>query len=139
MEEQMAASNGLFRKPGDLGVRTGVEGHPNCVISPLLQTGETGSLYSAINLNVIAPGGATEPHYHMNCPVFDHSHYVISGDLIATIAGNEQKVGPGTLIYCRSDELHSIKNIGTTEAKVLLISALPAGGTGGKLVFPASK
>lgn len=136
----MSATNGLFRKPGDAGTRTGVEGHPGCVIYPLVQTGPNGSLYTAINLNVIAPGGSTEPHYHANCPLFDHSHYVITGDLLASVAGKEQRVGPGTLIYCRSDELHSIKNVGTEEAKVLLISALPEGGTGGKLVFqPANK
>ena len=132
----MVASSGIIRKPGDLEALIGVEGHPNVNINPLLQPGENGSLHLMINFNEIEPGGCAEPHYHTECDVFDHVHYVISGDLVASVAGKEQRVGPNTLIYCRSDEIHSIKNVGSDTAKVLLISGLSIGGTGGKLVFP---
>jgi len=131
----MVASNGLIRKPGDLEVLTSVEGHHKFNINPLLQPGENGSLHLMVNFNEIAPGGSAEPHYHTDCEVFDHVHYIISGDLIVSIAGKEQRVGPETLIYCRSDEVHSIRNVGSDTAKVLLISGLSIGGTGGKLVI----
>ena len=132
----MTASEGLFRRYGDLGVRTSVEGHPGVTIYPLLQSGEEGSLHLVINYNEIEPGGSTNPHYHTECEVFDHAHYILSGDIIAVVEGREFKAGPDNLVYCRSDELHSFKNVGTDTARLLLISGLNVGGTGGKLVFP---
>jgi quercetin dioxygenase-like cupin family protein len=132
----MTASKGLFRKPGDLGARTGVEGHPKVTVHPLLQSGEEGSLYLVINYNEIEPGGSSNPHYHKDCDVFDHVHYILSGDILASVDGREFKAGPDSLVYCRSDELHSFKNVGSETARVLLISGLNVGGTGGKLVFP---
>ncbi len=132
----MVVSNGLVRNPGDLEARTGVEGHHKFTIYPLLQNNESGSLHLGVNYNEIEPGGSAEPHYHAECDVFDHVHYVLSGDLLVSIGGKEQRVGADTLIYCRSDEVHSIKNIGTDTARVLLISGMNVGGTGGKLVFP---
>ena len=132
----MTASSGILRKVGDLGVRTDIPGHPNCNIHPLLNLEDTGSFRLSVNLNRIDPGGRVEPHYHENCLTFTHTQYVISGDLIASVAGKEVRVGPGSVIYSHSDEVHGIKNVGNDIAEIVQVSVYPEGNAHGKLVFP---
>ncbi|MFC1908638.1 cupin domain-containing protein [Chloroflexota bacterium] len=132
----MTTYNGIIRKVGDLGVRTDIPGHPGSNIHPLLSVEDTGSFGLLVALNRIEPGGSVEPHYHEDCLTFTHTQYVISGDLIATAAGNEVRVGPGSVIYSHSDEVHGLKNVGSDIAEILQVSASPEGDVLGKMVFP---
>lgn len=133
----MAASNGIISKIADLEAITRLEGHHKLTAYRLLKAGEKGSLHLMVSLDVLEPGGSTDAHYHTDGDIFDHAFYVISGDLIISVAGKEQKVGADTLIYCRSNQTHSMTNVGTGKAKVLAISASAAGtDMPGKMVYP---
>ncbi|MBI2909787.1 MAG: cupin domain-containing protein [Chloroflexi bacterium] len=65
-----------------------------------------------------------------------HAYYVISGQIAASIGDDEEQiVGDDTVIYCSSDVVHSIKNVGKTNSKVLRIGASATGDVRGKLVY----
>ncbi|MFC2007841.1 cupin domain-containing protein [Chloroflexota bacterium] len=132
----MATDSGIIRKVGDLGVRDDIPGHPGCNIHPLLGAKDTGSFNMSVNLNRINPGGIVKNHYHGNCPTFTHTQYVISGDLISSAGGNEVRVGPGSIIFVHSDQVHGLKNVGSDIADVLQISVFSEEPAHGDLVFP---
>ena len=130
----MEKTSCIVSKISDVKAITGEEGHPDIAAYPLLQVGEKGSLYLNMRLDVLEPGGGTEPHYHTDCDVFDHAFYVISGDVVMSIGGKEFSVGPDTLVYCHSSEVHAMRNVGTDKAKVLAMAAAPGGKAHGRLV-----
>ena len=90
-------------------------------------------------LNVFELGGGIEIHYHDLIPVTDHAYYVISGKILAIISDKQEIVGPDTLLYCLTNQLHSIKNIGTEPAKLLRIGAVATGDSSGKSIFVKEK
>jgi quercetin dioxygenase-like cupin family protein len=132
----MAAKNGIVNKVSEIKPVTGEKAHPNLSAYPLIQVGDNGSIHLGMRLDVLEVGGGTEPHYHTDCDIFDHAFYVISGDVEMCIAGKTHRVGPDTLIYCQSNEMHSMRNVGTEKAKVLALTAAKAGDkTHGRLVI----
>ncbi|MDP2952761.1 MAG: cupin domain-containing protein [Chloroflexota bacterium] len=131
----MVASKGIIARLGDQEARTGIMGHPNVVARRLLEVGEEGSLHLNIACDVIAPGGGIEAHYHDNAAPFDHAYYVIRGRILAKVGDREERVGANTLIYCPSNVVHSIENVGKGDAWVLRIVAAKGENTGGKSVF----
>ena len=130
----MVASNCIISKAADIEAVTGIEGHPDVTVYPLLRAAE-GSLQLTVALDDIEPGGGIDPHFHKDCAVFDHAYYVISGDILVSVGGQEQRVGADTLIYHPSSEIHSIKNVGSDTAKVLLINAIAQEETRGTPVY----
>ena len=131
----MGANKGLIIKVADQKAKTAIKGHPKTSAYGLIRPGEEGSLRLGIRLNEIEPGGSAELHYHTDCDPYDHAFYVISGDLLVTISGKEHRVGADTLIYYRSDAIHSMTNVGRHKAKVLVLSAFAIGGTRGNAVY----
>ncbi len=131
----MVASDGLISKAKDNEARTDMEGHLKLIAYPVIHPGENGSMYLLMVLNEVEPGGEILPHYHRITPPCDHAYYVISGDIMATFADREERVGPDTLIYCTTDVIHGLKNVGDTPAKLLRIGAAANGVSSGGSVF----
>ena len=131
----MDSERSLIRKVADQAAKTGIAGHPDVTAYDLIQGGEKGSLHLSIRLNVIEPGGSINPHYHTDCDPFDHAFYIISGELLISLAGREHRVGADTLLYYRSDEVHAIINIGSEKAKILAISGFAPGGSRGRTIY----
>ena len=131
----MVAINGLISKAKDQEAMTDIKGHSKLIGYELIRPGENGSMHLRLVLDEIEPDGGIEPHFHELTPVCDHAYYVISGNIMASLAGREEIVGPDTLIYCPTDVVHSLKNIGKTPAKLLRIGAAATGETGGRSVF----
>lgn len=123
----MAINKNIINEVANLESIIGFEGHTKVAAYRLLEAGGKNSMHLSVSLDEIEPGGSTSPHYHTDCDPFDHAFYVISGDLVISIAGQEQKVDANTLVYCRSDQVHSMINVGPRKAKVLVISASAAG------------
>lgn len=135
----MVASNGLISKAKDKEAITNLEGHSKLTAYELIRPEEDGSMHLRVVLDEIEPGGGIEPHFHELTPVCDHAYYVISGEIVVSLAGREEKVGPDTLIYCPTDVVHSLRNAGKSPAKLLRIGAAASGETGGKSVFITKK
>ena len=66
---------------------------------------------------VMAPGGFVPDHYHK---WEDQTFHIISGELEAKI-GNAvfRQLGPGDSIHCPRGVSHYMKNVGSTEAKLI--------------------
>lgn len=129
-------AKGIIRNFSEVEARTGITGHPNLTAYRLLQPGDAGTAYLSVALDDIKPGGGIDPHYHTDVATFDHVYYVISGKIAAKLGdGQEQIVGDDTVIYCPSNVVHSIKNVGTTNAKVLRIGASATGDVTGKNIY----
>ena len=131
----MVVINGLISKAKDKEAITEMKGHSKLTAYELIRPGEDGSMHLRLLLDEIEPGGGIDLHFHELTPVCDHAYYVISGDIIASLAGREEKVGPDTLIYCLTDVIHSIRNVGKSTAKLLRIGAAASGETEGKSIF----
>jgi quercetin dioxygenase-like cupin family protein len=67
----------------------------------------------------LAPGAAPHaPHRH------EHEEMIMlrEGTLEVMIEGNVSTVGPGSVVYAASNELHGWKNVGTTKAQYFVIA-----------------
>lgn len=135
----MVAVNGLIIKAKEKPLITEIPGHSGLKAWELIRPGENGSLHLRMLLNEFEPGGGIELHYHDLIPVADHAYYVISGKIKAVIGDKEEIVGPDTLLYCLTDTLHSIENVGNEPAKLLRIGAAATGDSSGKSVFVKQK
>ncbi|MBI4188069.1 MAG: cupin domain-containing protein [Chloroflexi bacterium] len=131
----MVAINGLISKAKDKKAITDLEGHSGLAAYELIRPEEKGSLHLRVVLDEIEPGGAIDPHFHELIPVCDHAYYVISGEIAASLSGKEEIVGPDTLIYCPTNVVHALRNVGKSKAKLLRIGAAATGETGGRSVF----
>ena len=111
-----------------------LHGHSGMKVNELIHPGPDGSLHLHLLLDEVEPGGKIDAHYHELTPAYDHGYYVISGEILAHIGDKTEIVGADTLIYCASDVVHSIENVGKMPAKLLRIGAAANGKTIGKLV-----
>jgi len=59
-----------------------------------------------------------EPHRHEH----EEAIVVVQGTLEITIEGKVTIVGPGSVVYAASNELHGWKNVGTTKAQYVAIA-----------------
>lgn len=124
----------LISKAEDKEPITDMKGHYGIKAWDIIRPGENGSMCLLMLLDEFETGGGIEPHFHEIAPC-DHAYYVISGEILATVGDKEEIVGPDTLIYCTTDVIHSLKNVGQTPAKLLRIGAAADGVSSGKSVF----
>ncbi|MFC1952479.1 cupin domain-containing protein [Chloroflexota bacterium] len=129
------AAKGLINKPTPKSLLTDLKGHAGMNAYELIRPGKNGSLYLRLVMDEVEPGGKIEPHYHDLNPACDHGYYVISGEILACVGNKTEVVGPDTLIYCQSDVIHSIENVGKSPAKLLRLGAAADGNSSGKSVF----
>ena len=129
------AARALIIKATPESLLSNLKGHAGMNAYALIRPGKNGSLYLRLTLDEVKPSGKIEPHYHDLKPVCDHGYYVISGEILARVGDKTEVVGPDTLIYCQSDVIHSIENVGKSPAKLLRLGAAADGNSSGKSVF----
>ena len=72
----------------------------------------------AMHESDLAPGGAPHPaHRHKHEEMF----LVREGTLEVTIEGKSTKFGPGSAAYIASNDLHGVRNAGTTHAQYFVL------------------
>jgi quercetin dioxygenase-like cupin family protein len=69
------------------------------------------------------PGDGPPPHYHEN---EDETFLVQEGRMSFFLDGHWREVEPGTIVFAPKMSVHTLKNVGTTPARVL-VSASPSG------------
>ncbi|HTB12812.1 MAG TPA: cupin domain-containing protein [Bryobacteraceae bacterium] len=92
-----------------------LKGNSRAVFDGMTHTG----FHVDLHETQLAPGAAPHaPHRH------DHEEVVMvqDGTLEATIEGNVTVVGPGSVIYAASNDLHGWKNVGDTTAHYFVIA-----------------
>jgi quercetin dioxygenase-like cupin family protein len=92
-----------------------LKGNSRAVFDGMTHTG----FHVDLHETQLAPGAAPHPpHRH------DHEEVVMlrEGKLEATIEGNVTIVGPGSVIYAASNDLHGWKNVGDTTAHYFVIA-----------------
>lgn len=81
----------------------------------LLDSEATGGAFSAL-VAEIKPGEGPPPHRHHDREEY---FYILDGSFRLSVAGREETVGPGTLVFVPRDTVHAFTNIGATAARVL--------------------
>ena len=86
----------------------------------------------ALRMMEFEPGGHTSCHAHAE----EHEFYFLEGEPAFVDAdGNETLLVPGDTLYTAPNELHQIKNVGTTTMKMICTIPILPGGDG-KLPAP---
>jgi quercetin dioxygenase-like cupin family protein len=71
-----------------------------------------------LKMSVVGPQSSTHPpHAHPE----DEFFFVLEGKVEFYLAGERKVVGPYASLYCPSSVEHGIRNVGTTEAKYLVV------------------
>lgn len=81
----------------------------------LLDSEATGGALSAV-VAEIKPGEGPPPHRHHDREEY---FYILDGSFSLSVSGQEETVGPGTLVFVPRDTVHAFTNIGTAPARVL--------------------
>ena len=92
-----------------------LKGNSRAVFDGLTHTG----FHVDLHETQLAPGAAPHPpHRH------DHEEVIMirEGTIEVTNEGNVSTVGPGGVIYNGSNDLHGMKNIGTTTAHYFVVA-----------------
>jgi quercetin dioxygenase-like cupin family protein len=83
---------------------------------------------------VTPPGGGAPPHIHHHQ---EESFYLLQGTLTIHAAGRTYEASPGDFVHVPRGTVHSFKNNGTVDAK-LLTTVSPAGSAGLEQFFAES-
>lgn len=75
----------------------------------LLTSGQFGSRNLSMTWVEGAPGSEQESHQHDNS---EQAYVIVAGHGLMRVAGEEEEVGPGTLVFVPPGSPHSIRNIG---------------------------
>ena len=114
-----------------LPVRKGTGSEFRQIVKGKLATGEPVEMHET----TLQPGGAPHaPHHH------EHSEFwlIREGTVELTINGKAQTLGPGSAGYVASNEVHGIKNIGSTPATYFVVAIGP-GADGATSAQPTNK
>ena len=87
-----------------------------------LSGGETGGAY-AIMEGQTPPGAGPPPHRHLR---EDEAFYILEGEYEFNVGGQKIHAPSGTFVFGPRGLAHSFKNIGTTPARMLIVTQ-PAG------------
>jgi quercetin dioxygenase-like cupin family protein len=72
-----------------------------------------------VHETTLAPGSSPHPpHKHPHEELF----LMMNGTLAVTIAGKTTEIGPGSAAFVHSDELHGVRNPGTTPAQYFVVA-----------------
>lgn len=89
----------------------------------VLVSGEMTGGLSATITQMSPPGGGPPPHHHTR---EDEVFVVMEGDYELLQDGQWHKVGPGRAVHGKRGSVHTFRNVGKTEGK-MLIFITPAG------------
>jgi quercetin dioxygenase-like cupin family protein len=105
----------------DLPVRTNGQNRSRDVFKGQTHTGFPVDLH----LTELAPGLAPHPpHKHVHEEIL----MLQAGTLDVTIEGTTTRIGPGSVVYVHSNEMHGWKNTGTNPAQYFVMALGNAGG-----------
>lgn len=82
-------------------------------------------LHRSADLSVMPPGTAEQRHLHRAATQF---FYVLSGELVIELAGNNHRLDPGTGLSIPPGIEHQVINSGVQVARFLVISQPPSHG-----------
>lgn len=72
----------------------------------------------ACHISRLPPGAMPHPpHQHVNEEIF----FVHEGTVELTIAGVSNRIGPGSVAYIHSNEMHGTKNVGDAPAQYFIL------------------
>ncbi|MFG0331221.1 MAG: cupin domain-containing protein [Phycisphaerales bacterium] len=89
-------------------------------ITCLLSSEETGGAYSLFDIVVPPHDGGPPPHTH---EFEDEAFYVLEGEFIATVDGQEMRGGPGSWMYAPRFKPHGFRNDRDTPTRVLMFAS----------------
>lgn len=91
------------------------------VLKGKLATGESVEVHET----TLSPGGMPHPPHH-------HEHtemwLIREGTVELTVEGKSTQIGPGSVGFVRSNEVHGIKNVGTALATYFVVAIGPGAG-----------
>jgi quercetin dioxygenase-like cupin family protein len=100
----------------ELPVKTNPENHAE---SRQVFRGEThGGFEIACHMTKLQPGTAPHPpHKHVNEEIF----FLREGTMELTVEGKTSRLGPGSIMYIASNEMHGAKNVGDVPAQYFIL------------------
>jgi quercetin dioxygenase-like cupin family protein len=112
------AHNTIFRFK-DLPVHTSPNGSQSrAILMGTLPNGEGLEMHETM----LTPGNAPHPpHRHIHAEML----LIREGKLSWIVNGKEETAGPGDILYAASNELHGVKNVGTTNANYFVVAIGP--------------
>lgn len=93
----------------------------------LLTEGEAASRNLSITWVEGEPGSEQLPHAH---PDSEQVYVIVSGRGLMHVAGEEQEVGPGTLVFIPKNAQHRIRNVGSEKLSYVSATSPPFDATG---------
>jgi quercetin dioxygenase-like cupin family protein len=72
----------------------------------------------AMHESDLAPGGMPHPPHHH---VHEETFMLREGTLEVTIEGKVSRVGPGSVVYVASNQVHGARNVGSTHAQYFVL------------------
>jgi quercetin dioxygenase-like cupin family protein len=77
-----------------------------------------GGFEIACHMTKLMPGTAPHPpHKHVNEEIF----FLREGTLELTVEGKTSRIGPGSIMYIASNEMHGAKNVGDVPAQYFIL------------------
>ena len=92
---------------GAFGVRTLFENEP-------------GSPFKHVRELIVYGHSTVGSHQHMGD---EELYYIIEGETLMTVDGEEEMVGPGDCILTQSGNAHSLRNVGDNMVRILIVCA----------------
>ena len=91
------------------------------VLKGKLATGESIEVHET----TLPPGGMPHPpHHHVHSEMW----LIREGTVELTVEGESSQIGPGSVGFVRSGEVHGIKNVGATPATYYVVAIGPGAG-----------
>ena len=92
-----------------------------CVVK--VEGAQTGGLLMTM-VSHVDPQAGPPPHVHHR---EDETFYVLEGDFEFRLGTETVRVGAGAFVYAPRDQVHTFRNISTTQMGRLLVTTAPAG------------
>ncbi|MCB2191794.1 MAG: cupin domain-containing protein [Deltaproteobacteria bacterium] len=96
-------------------------GHSDTLNHYLAHQGN-GARHLAIWHGCIKPGGEAQEHQHTES---DQAFYVLGGECLFLLGGEEHRLGPGNFVFVPQGESHRILSTGAQSLRLLVIKAPP--------------
>lgn len=87
-------------------------------IRPLIDRTTAPITQCSLAEETLPPGKTVTPHTH---EVLEEIYYILSGSGVMTIGEESQAVSAGDAIYIPKNKVHSLRNTGAEDMKILLV------------------